>query len=103
MSIKKEQYYLSIWQKVIDSLKASGNVSPEVLQSIERENARKQLAKARRTGQKLDNEKELLDIIKGRATNNSTKSAPVTKSEVNANSEITPDDIEALKKAWGLA
>ena len=78
-------------------------VSPEVLQSIERENARKQLAKARRTGQKLDNEKELLDIIKGRATNNSTKSAPVTKSEVNANSEITPDDIESLKKAWGLA
>lgn len=34
MSIKKEQYYLSIWQKVIDSLKASGNVSPEVLQSF---------------------------------------------------------------------
>ena len=34
MSIKKEQYYLSIWQKVIDSLRASGNVSPEVLQSF---------------------------------------------------------------------
>ncbi len=34
MSTKKDQYYLSIWQQVIISLKASGNVTSEVLDSF---------------------------------------------------------------------
>ncbi len=34
MSVNKEQYYISIWQKVIDSLMNNGTVSPEVLTSF---------------------------------------------------------------------
>lgn len=34
MSIKKDQYYISIWQQVLNSLTTSGNVSSEVIKTF---------------------------------------------------------------------
>lgn len=107
-------------------------VSPEMLQQIEKDNARKKLYQAKKKGITLDNEQELLDIIKGKTvnklnapktepidknkitnngvTNNSqipqATSGPITKDDLNNSDkttyEISQNDLDRIKKTWGL-
>jgi hypothetical protein len=104
-------------------------VSPEIMAQIEKDNARKKLAIAKKKGIKLDNEQELLDIIKGTpanrtlapktqaiskddiiSQNNATPqkgvenipTQPIHKSDINNSYAINQDDIERVKKEWGL-
>ena len=106
-------------------------VSPEMLARIEKDNARKKLAQAKKKGIKLDNEQELLDIINGAPANKTTapKTQPITKKDIiggdgNMKSQQQPqqnlptkpyykddvanvydinvDDIEKIKKQWGV-
>lgn len=106
-------------------------VSPEVLAQIEKDNARRKLAQAKKKGIKLDNEAELLDIINGKPANKiiAPKTQPITKDQIisqdnnpNPNNkgvkeiptepiykddlsstyEISSDDIEKLKREWGI-
>lgn len=59
-------------------------VSPEVLAQIEKDNARKKLAQAKKKGIKLDNEQELLNIIKGNVANRmiAPKTQPIMKQDI---------------------
>jgi hypothetical protein len=106
-------------------------VSPEMIKQIEKDNARKKLAQAKKQGVRLDNEDELLNIIKGGTADkiNASKTEPITKDKI-ANSgvsqtsgikpagsgpitkndiendveyEISNDDIDAIRKEWGLS
>ena len=106
-------------------------VSPEMMGQIEKDNARRKLAQAKKQGIRLDNEEELLNIIKGKTANkiNAPKTEPITKDKIsntgvshtsgikpadsepitkdnieNGNEyEISNDDIEAIRKEWGLS
>lgn len=106
-------------------------VSPEMLKRIEQDNAKKKLSQAKKNGVKLDNEEELLNIIKGNIGNkiNAPKTEPITKDKIlngngrtdgegikpagsspvlkqditNQNYEITNDDLNQIKKQWGLS
>lgn len=106
-------------------------VSPEMMGQIEKDNARRKLAQAKKRGIRLDNEEELLNIIKGKTANkiNAPKTEPITKDKIsntgvshtsgikpadsepitkddieNGNEyEISNDDIEAIRKEWGLS
>ena len=106
-------------------------VSPEMMGQIEKDNARRKLAQAKKQGIRLDNEEELLNIIKGKTANkiNAPKTGPITKDKIsntgvshtsgikpadsepitkddieNGNEyEISNDDIEAIRKEWGLS
>lgn len=97
-------------------------VSTETLKQIEKDNARKKLAQAKKKGIKLDNEQELINLIKGKENN-----GPITKSEINPlsnnkgsivpaesgpitkndlkgqNFEISNDDLDKIKQQWGLS
>lgn len=106
-------------------------VSPEMLARIEKDNAKRKLAQAKKKGVKLDNEQELLDIINGTPANKTVapKTQPITKKDIiggngNINSQQQPqqnlptkpyykddvanvydinvDDIEKIKKQWGI-
>lgn len=106
-------------------------VSPEMLAKIEKDNARKKIAQARKKGIKLDNEQELLDIINGTPANRTIapKTQPITKSDIIGGDktqkthqqppqnlptkpyykddvanvyDISVDDIEKIKKQWGI-
>lgn len=104
-------------------------VSPDTMRQIEKDNAKRKLAQARKQGVKLDNEEELLNLIKGK-TNSTLKTEPITKSDIsNSNNgqnnggivpagsgpvtkqdiqgdntyEISNDDLENIKKQWGLS
>jgi hypothetical protein len=103
-------------------------VSPEVLAQIEKDNARKKLKQAKKQGIKLDNEQELLDIVKGTPANRmvAPKTAPITKDKIITQNnggnqtipniptkpvykqdlensyEVKADDIERLKNKWGI-
>lgn len=106
-------------------------VSPEMMGQIEKDNARRKLAQAKKQGIKLDNEEELINIIKGKTVDkiNAPKTEPITKDKIsnsgvlqtsgikpagsepitkndieNANEyEISNDDIEAIRNEWGLS
>ena len=92
-------------------------VSPEIMKQIEKDNARKKLAQARKQGIKLDNEEELVNLVKGRENN-----GPVTKNDIEKgtvpsnnpgvltkqdiegqNYEISNDDLDKIKQQWGLS
>ena len=92
-------------------------VSPEIMKQIEKDNARKKLAQARKQGIKLDNEEELVNLVKGRENN-----GPVTKNDIERgtvpsnnpgvltkqdiegqNYEISNDDLDKIKQQWGLS
>ena len=106
-------------------------VSPEMMRQIEKDNARKKLAQARKQGITLDNEEELLNIIKGEMGDkiNAPKTEPITKNQISNNGtsqtssikpagsgpimkndidydnefELSDDDIEAIRSEWGLS
>ena len=106
-------------------------VSPEMMGQIEKDNARRKLAQAKKQGIRLDNEEELLNIIKGKTANkiNAPKTEPIIKDKIsntgvshtsgikpadsepitkddieNGNEyEISNDDIETIRKEWGLS
>lgn len=106
-------------------------VSPEMMAQIEKDNARRKLAQAKKQGIRLDNEEELLNIIKGKTANkiNAPKTEPIIKDKIsntgvshtsgikpadsepitkddieNGNEyEISNDDIDAIRKEWGLS
>jgi hypothetical protein len=105
-------------------------VSPQMLAQIEKDNARKKLAQAKKKGIKLDNEQELLDIIKGTPANKTIapKTQPITKKDIISKKgqtteqkpqenlptkpyykedvsnvyDISQDDIEKIRKQWGI-
>lgn len=105
-------------------------VSPQMLAQIEKDNARKKLAQAKKKGIKLDNEQELLDIIKGTPANKTIapKTQPITKKDIIGKKgqtteqkpqenlptkpyykgdvsnvyDISQDDIEKIRKQWGI-
>lgn len=103
--------------------------SPEQMAEIEKSNARRKLAQARKQGIKLDNEQELLDIIKGKPANRmmAPKTKPITKKDIISQGkpstntqpqniptkpvykkdfgktyQITSDDVDKIKKQWGI-
>lgn len=106
-------------------------VSPEMMKQIEKDNARRKLAQARKQGITLDNEEELINIIKGRTADkiNAPKTEPVTKKQISNTGfsqpsgikpagsgpilkndieqekefELSNDDIEAIRSEWGLS
>lgn len=104
-------------------------VSPDMLKQIEKDNARRKLAQAKKRGETLDNEEELINIIKGNKPNRinapQTKpitkndivnngsvgsgkikpaiSGPVTKNDIQGEYEISADDVDAIRKEWGLS
>lgn len=105
-------------------------VSPDMLKRIEQDNARKKLKQAKKDGVKLDNEDELLNISKGKTANkiNAPKTEPITKdkinkrgtvngnngikpagsgpiskNDINGNYEISNNDIDAIRREWGLS
>lgn len=69
-------------------------VSSDVMAQIEKDNARKKLSRAKKQGIKLDNEQELLDIIKGKVANRmmAPQTQPITKQDIiqNSNVKTTP-------------
>lgn len=104
-------------------------VSPEAMAEIEKSNARRKLAQARKKGIKLDNEQELLDIIKGNPASRmmAPKTQPITKKDIISQGtpssssqpqniptkpvyktdledtyQISNDDVEKIKKQWGI-
>lgn len=103
-------------------------VSPEVMAQIEKDNARRKLAQAKKKGIKLDNEQELLNIIKGNPANKmlapktqsitkndivtqgernskpiqNIPTQPVYKDEFEDTYEVNQDDVDRIKKQWGL-
>lgn len=103
-------------------------VSPEVMAQIEKDNARRKLAQAKKKGIKLDNEQELLNIIKGNPANKmlAPKTQPITKNDIVTQGErnnkpiqniptqpvykdeledtyeVNQDDVDRIKKQWGL-
>lgn len=107
-------------------------VSPEMMQQIEKDNARRKLKQAQKQGIKLDNEEELLNIIKGNVANriNAPMTEPVGKDKIlnkgnNQNTtpqqpqvtsgpimkddiedeesyEISQEDLDKIKNTWGL-
>lgn len=107
-------------------------VSPEMMKQIDKDNARRKLAQAKKRGEKLDNEQELLNIIKGKTADkiNAPQTKPITKTDIGNSSpvgsgtikpagsspitkadvnnrgveyELSNDDIEAIRKEWGLS
>lgn len=104
-------------------------VSPDIMAQIEKDNARKKLAKARKQGIKLDNEEELLNLIKGKTASKAfaPKTQPITKQDIvdtdtnkggepipnlptkpiyqddidEPTYEISQDDINKIRKSWG--
>ena len=104
-------------------------VSPKAMSEIEKSNARRQLAIARKKGIKLDNETELLNIIKGKVATKTTapQTKPITKKDIIDNGEesvntppqniptkavyrkdvdeptyeISQNDIDRIKSSWG--
>lgn len=81
-------------------------VSPEMMKQIDKDNARRKLAQAKKNGEKLDNEQELINLIKGKAGDkiNAPQTKPITKNDINGDSyEINNDDIETIRKEWGLS
>ena len=105
-------------------------VSPQMLIQIEKDNARRKLAQAKKKGIKLDNEQELLDIIKGTPASKTIapKTQPITKKDIISSGgqsseqkpqenlptkpyykddvakvyDINQDDIEKIRKQWGI-
>lgn len=105
-------------------------VSPQMLVQIEKDNARRKLAQAKKKGIKLDNEQELLDIIKGTPASKTIapKTQPITKKDIISGGgqsleqkpqenlptkpyykddvanvyDISQDDIERIRKQWGI-
>lgn len=105
-------------------------VSPQMLIQIEKDNARRKLAQAKKKGIKLDNEQELLDIIKGTPASKTIapKTQPITKKDIISGGgqsseqkpqeniptkpyykddvanvyDINQDDIERIRKQWGI-
>ena len=106
-------------------------VSPDVLAQIEKDNARKKLKQAKKQGKKLDNEQELLDIIKGTPASRTLapKTQPITKNDIISDKEqqgnpqpqqqnipttpyykddvanvydVKQDDINRIKQQWGI-
>lgn len=105
-------------------------VSPQMLVQIEKDNARRKLAQAKKNGIKLDNEQELLDIIKGTPASKTIapKTQPITKKDIISGGgqtseqkpqenlptkpyykddvanvyDISQDDIERIRKQWGI-
>jgi BRCT domain type II-containing protein len=105
-------------------------VSPQMLVQIEKDNARRKLAQAKKKGIKLDNEQELLDIIKGTPASKTIapKTQPITKKDIISSGgqsseqkpqenlptkpyykddvanvyDINQDDIERIRKQWGI-
>lgn len=105
-------------------------VSPQMLVQIEKDNARRKLAQAKKKGIKLDNEQELLDIIKGTPASKTVapKTQPITKKDIISGGgqsseqkpqenlptkpyykddvanvyDINQDDIERIRKQWGI-
>lgn len=121
--------------QVLDGIKSQLDgekrmVSPQMLAQIEKDNARKKLAQAKKKGIKLDNEQELLDIIKGTPANKTIapKTQPITKKDIISKKgqtteqkpqenlptkpyykedvsnvyDISQDDIEKIRKQWGI-
>ena len=81
-------------------------VSPEMMKQIDKDNARRKLAQAKKNGEKLDNEQELINLIKGKTGDkiNAPQTKPITKNDINGGSyEINNDDIETIRKEWGLS
>ena len=81
-------------------------VSPEMMKQIDKDNARRKLAQAKKNGEKLDNEQELINLIKGKTGDkiNAPQTKPITKNDINGDSyEINNDDIETIRKEWGLS
>lgn len=104
-------------------------VSPQAMAEIEKSNARRKLAMARKKGIKLDNEEELLNIIKGKVATKMTapQTRAITKTDIidgdeeSVNTpqeniptkavyrkdideptyEISQDDINRIKSSWG--
>jgi hypothetical protein len=104
-------------------------VSPEVMAQIEKDNARKKLRQAKKQGKKLDNEQELLNIIKGTPANRmlapktqavtkndiisqnkgveqqqlqNIPTKPIYKNDLDDEYEVKQGDIDKLKEKWGL-
>jgi hypothetical protein len=105
-------------------------VSPQMLAQIEKDNARRKIAQAKKKGIKLDNEQELLDIIKGTPASKTIapKTQPITKKDIISGGgqsseqkpqenlptkpfykddvanvyDISQDDIEKIRKQWGI-
>ena len=104
-------------------------VSPDMMPEIEKSNARRKLAQAKKQGVKLDNEQELLDIIKGKPASRmmAPKTQPITKQDIASKGktsqqqqvqniptkpiykddfdktyEISSDDVEKIKRQWGI-
>lgn len=121
--------------QVLDGIKSQLDgekrmVSPQMLAQIEKDNARKKLAQAKKKGIKLDNEQELLNIIKGTPANKTIapKTQPITKKDIISGKgqttkqkpqenlptkpyykedvsnvyDISQDDIEKIRKQWGI-
>lgn len=106
-------------------------VSPEMMKQIEKDNARRKLTQARKQGVTLDNEEELINIIKGEMGDkiNAPKTEPITKKQISNKGisqtsgikpagsgpvtkddietgneyELSNDDIEAIRSEWGLS
>lgn len=105
-------------------------VSPEMLVKIEKDNAKRKLAQAKKRGVKLDNEQELLNIINGTPANKiiAPKTQPISKKDIISGNEetieqkpqktiptkpyykddvanvydISQDDMEKIRKRWGI-
>lgn len=105
-------------------------VSPQMLAQIEKDNAKRKIVQAKKKGIKLDNEQELLDIIKGTPANKTIapKTQPITKKDIISRGkqtvkqtpienlptkpyfkndvvntyDISQDDIDAIRKQWGI-
>jgi hypothetical protein len=84
-------------------------VSPEVLKQIEKDNQRKKLAQARKQNIKLDNEPENSNLVTGEKEPSNgivpAGSTPITKKDIqgNRNYEISNEDLDNIKKQWGLS
>lgn len=84
-------------------------VSPEVLKQIEKDNQRKKLAQARKQNIKLDNEPENSNLVTGEKEPSNgivpAGSTPITKKDIQGdrNYEISNEDLDNIKKQWGLS
>lgn len=105
-------------------------VDSQMLVQIEKDNARRKLAQAKKKGIKLDNEQELLDIIKGTPANKmiAPKTQPITKKDIISGDgqsseqkpqknlptkpfykddvanvyDVSQDDLDRIRKQWGI-
>lgn len=73
-------------------------VSPEIMKQIEKDNARRKLAMAKKQGKTLDNERELLNIIKGNTADrtNAPKTVPITKDKI-VNGQQDGDPLSGIR------